>query len=64
MEIFHWHEGLNKYVEIGNSGMFRPEMLRPMGFPEVCIVCTMFLYICIIYIYIYMYIYIYIYNII
>lgn len=34
MEIFHWHEGLNKYVEIGNSGMFRPEMLRPMGFPE------------------------------
>ncbi|KAJ1486694.1 tRNA synthetases class II core domain (F)-domain-containing protein [Baffinella frigidus] len=34
MEIFHWHKGLNKYVEIGNSGMFRPEMLRPMGFPE------------------------------
>lgn len=34
MEIFHWHDGLNKYVEIGNSGMFRPEMLRPMGFPE------------------------------
>ncbi len=27
--------GLNKWVEIGNSGMFRPEMLRPMGFPEV-----------------------------
>ena len=23
-----------RYVEIGNSGMFRPEMLRPMGFPE------------------------------
>ena len=20
MEIFHWHHGLNKYVEIGNSG--------------------------------------------
>ncbi|KAJ2993117.1 hypothetical protein HDV02_002627 [Globomyces sp. JEL0801] len=34
MEIFTWHEGLGKYVEIGNSGMFRPEMLRPMGFPE------------------------------
>jgi len=34
MEIFHWHHGLNKWVEIGNSGMFRPEMLRPMGFPE------------------------------
>ncbi|KAJ6895032.1 hypothetical protein NC651_021491 [Populus alba x Populus x berolinensis] len=23
-----------KWVEIGNSGMFRPEMLRPMGFSE------------------------------
>ena len=21
-------------VEIGNSGVFRPEMLRPMGLPE------------------------------
>eukprot|EP00335_Anophryoides_haemophila_P000244 CAMPEP_0204821472 /NCGR_PEP_ID=MMETSP1018-20131115/20703_1 /ASSEMBLY_ACC=CAM_ASM_000518 /TAXON_ID=46462 /ORGANISM="Anophryoides haemophila, Strain AH6" /LENGTH=52 /DNA_ID=CAMNT_0051932687 /DNA_START=673 /DNA_END=831 /DNA_ORIENTATION=- len=21
-------------VEIGNSGVFRPEMLRPMGIPE------------------------------
>ena len=34
MEIFQWHEGLGKLVEIGNSGMFRPEMLRPMGFDE------------------------------
>ncbi|KAJ3313077.1 hypothetical protein HDV04_002394 [Boothiomyces sp. JEL0838] len=34
MEIFAWHEGLNKWVEIGNSGMFRPEMLLPMGLPE------------------------------
>lgn len=24
----------NKKIEIGNSGIFRPEMLRPMGFPE------------------------------
>ena len=24
MEVFAWHEGLNKIVEIGNSGMFRP----------------------------------------
>ena len=24
----------NILAEIGNSGMFRPEMLRPMGFPE------------------------------
>ncbi|KAI8849008.1 tRNA synthetases class II core domain (F)-domain-containing protein [Chytridium lagenaria] len=34
MEIFSWHEGLNRWVEIGNSGMFRPEMLRPLGLPE------------------------------
>ena len=34
MEIFGFHEGLNKWVEIGNSGMFRPEMLEPMGFPR------------------------------
>ena len=26
--------GLGKWVEIGNSGMFRPEMLEPMGFPK------------------------------
>jgi len=25
--------GLNKWVEIGNSGVFRPEMLLPMGLP-------------------------------
>ncbi|KAI9857593.1 MAG: Phenylalanyl-tRNA synthetase, beta subunit, cytoplasmic [Trichoglossum hirsutum] len=34
MEIFGWHEGLGKWVEIGNSGMFRPEMLEPMGMPK------------------------------
>ncbi|KAF2090051.1 phenylalanyl-tRNA synthetase alpha chain [Saccharata proteae CBS 121410] len=34
MEIFGYHEGLGKWVEIGNSGMFRPEMLLPMGLPE------------------------------
>lgn len=34
MEIFGWHEGLGRWVEIGNSGMFRPEMLEPMGFPS------------------------------
>lgn len=33
MEIFAFHPGLNKWVEIGNSGMFRPEMLLPMGLP-------------------------------
>ncbi|OZJ05687.1 Phenylalanine--tRNA ligase alpha subunit [Bifiguratus adelaidae] len=34
MEIFSWHEGLKKWVEIGNSGMFRPEMLGPLGLPS------------------------------
>ncbi|KAG0149758.1 hypothetical protein CROQUDRAFT_39354 [Cronartium quercuum f. sp. fusiforme G11] len=33
MEIYSWHEGLKKWVEIGNSGLFRPEMLEPMGLP-------------------------------
>ena len=26
--------GLGKWIEVGNSGIFRPEMLRPMGFDE------------------------------
>ncbi|KAH8885168.1 tRNA synthetase class II core domain-containing protein [Thozetella sp. PMI_491] len=34
MEIFSYHKGLNKLVEIGNSGMFRPEMLETMGLPK------------------------------
>ncbi|TID19551.1 phenylalanyl-tRNA synthetase-like protein alpha chain [Venturia nashicola] len=34
MEIFGFHRGLDKWIEIGNSGMFRPEMLLPMGLPE------------------------------
>ena len=34
MEIFGYHEGLKKWVEIGNSGVFRPEMLLPMNLPE------------------------------
>ncbi|XP_031128914.1 phenylalanine--tRNA ligase alpha subunit, cytoplasmic isoform X2 [Ipomoea triloba] len=34
MEIFSYHEGFKKWVEVGNSGMFRPEMLLPMGLPE------------------------------
>ena len=33
MEIFAKHEGLGKWIEVGNSGMFRPEMLQPMGLP-------------------------------
>ncbi|CAG8524699.1 10981_t:CDS:2 [Acaulospora colombiana] len=39
MEIFSYHPGLGKWVEVGNSGMFRPEMLEPMGFgPEVRVI--------------------------
>ncbi|KAK9822548.1 hypothetical protein WJX74_003786 [Apatococcus lobatus] len=34
MEIFSYSEELKKWIEVGNSGMFRPEMLRPMGLPE------------------------------
>ncbi|KAG4303922.1 hypothetical protein PORY_002666 [Pneumocystis oryctolagi] len=34
LEIFSYHEGLKRWIEIGNSGMFRPEMLEPMGFPK------------------------------
>jgi len=34
MEIFSYHKGLGKWVEIGNSGIFRPEMLLPMGLPD------------------------------
>jgi len=34
MEFHCYHEGLGKWVEVGNSGVFRPEMLRPMGFDE------------------------------
>ncbi|KAG8834980.1 Phenylalanyl-tRNA synthetase, beta subunit, cytoplasmic [Serendipita sp. 400] len=34
LEIFAFHPMLNKWVEIGNSGMFRPEMLEPMGLPR------------------------------
>ncbi|XP_014671958.1 PREDICTED: phenylalanine--tRNA ligase alpha subunit-like [Priapulus caudatus] len=38
MEIFSYHDGLKKWVEIGNSGIFRPEMLLPMGLPEDVVV--------------------------
>lgn len=34
MEIFGYHTGLKKWIEVGNSGMFRPEMLKPMGFDD------------------------------
>jgi len=34
MEIFAFSNELQKWIEIGNSGVFRPEMIRPMGIPE------------------------------
>jgi len=34
MEIFGYHPDLKQWTEIGNSGMFRPEMLAPMGLPK------------------------------
>ncbi len=33
MEVYSTHDKLGR-VEIGNSGVFRPEMLLPMGLPE------------------------------
>jgi len=33
MEVFGYHPDLKRWTEIGNSGMFRPEMLAPMGLP-------------------------------
>jgi len=34
MEIFGYHPDLKCWTELGNSGMFRPEMLAPMGLPK------------------------------
>eukprot|EP00250_Pteridium_aquilinum_P018121 c23955_g1_i1 orf=1059-2546(-) len=34
MEIFSYHDMLKKWVEVGNSGMIRPEVLLPMGLPK------------------------------
>lgn len=33
MEIFGYSKELDSWMELGNSGMFRPEMLLPMGLP-------------------------------
>lgn len=33
MEIFAFHPQLQRWIEVGNSGFFRPEMLAPMGLP-------------------------------
>ena len=34
MEIMAYSEEKGDWLEIGNSGMFRPEMLKPMGLPD------------------------------
>jgi len=34
LEIFGYHTGLQKWIEVGNSGLFRPELLVPLGFDE------------------------------
>lgn len=34
LEILCYHPTLKRWVEIGNSGVFRPEMLKPMGFAD------------------------------
>lgn len=34
MEIFGYHQGLKKWIEIGNSGVFRPEVTQALGLPE------------------------------
>ena len=38
MEVFGWHPEVKKWVEIGNSGIFRPEALRPFGLEDVTII--------------------------
>ena len=34
MEVYGYHPTLKKMVEVGNSGIFRPEMLLALGLPE------------------------------
>lgn len=34
MEIFGYHEKCGMWMEVGNSGLFRPELLKPLGFGE------------------------------
>lgn len=39
MEVFGYHRGLGRWMEVGNSGIFRPEMLGPMEFdPEASVI--------------------------
>ena len=34
VEIFGYSSELKKWIEVGNSGIFRPEMLGPMNLPD------------------------------
>ena len=34
LEMYGFHPQLKKWMELGNSGIFRPEMLGPMGLPK------------------------------
>ncbi|GAW79081.1 phenylalanyl-tRNA synthetase beta chain [Plasmodium gonderi] len=34
MEVYGYHEQNKKWIEVGNSGIFRPEMLQAMGFSD------------------------------
>jgi len=34
LEIYGYHPGMKKWIELGNSGVFRPEMLLPMSIPK------------------------------
>jgi len=34
LEIFGFSKELNRWIEVGNSGIFRPEMIEPMGIPS------------------------------
>lgn len=31
LDVYAYHEPSQKYLEVGNSGLFRPEMLEPLG---------------------------------
>jgi phenylalanyl-tRNA synthetase alpha chain len=34
LEVFAYHPPSDRYLEVGNSGLFRPEMLAPLGFHD------------------------------
>ncbi len=34
LEVLAFHEPSGKYIEVGNSGIFRPEMLEPLGYQD------------------------------